>query len=143
MLLPMLGRLFARPTQAELGDVGHEVGEAHVSPGHVQVMISLSREAKSVGALALELGISASAVSQLVDRLEEYGMVERRHDEGDRRLVLVDFRPEMRRVAREIVESRRRPLRRAFEQMSNEECQAFLRGMKLLAESLGEGEVDG
>ncbi|GAA3836531.1 MarR family transcriptional regulator [Sphaerisporangium flaviroseum] len=41
------------------------------------------------GALATELGIGASAITALVDRLERAGYVRRTHDPDDRRRVLI------------------------------------------------------
>ena len=111
--------------------------DAHVSPGHVQIMIALSRGPHSVRQLAEVIGISSPAVTQLVDRLVEIGMVERRHDTKDRRVVLVDYVPGMQEIARRIVERRRQQLAWAVERMTNEEAQAFLKGLELLVQSLG------
>ncbi len=88
-----------------------------------------------MGQLAEVLGVSTPAVSQLVDRLVEHGMVERRHSEADRRIVLVDYAPGEKELARRIVEDRRRPLAWAVSRMTDGEAQAFLKGMKLLVES--------
>ena len=93
MLLPVLGRGLGRPEPSEIGELesaGVPV-DPHISPGHVQVLISLTRGPHSIGALAEAVGVSAPAASQLVDRLAEHGMVERRHDPEDRRVVLVDY----------------------------------------------------
>ena len=145
MLLPVLGRGLGRPGPSEIGELasaGVPV-DAHISPGHVQVLIALGRGPHSIGALAEAVGVSAPAASQLVDRLVEHGMVERRHDTADRRVVLVDYVPGMHEVARRIVESRRGPLERAMGQLTDEEALAFVKGLKLLAESFGatRGEV--
>lgn len=138
MLLPVLGRGLGRPSPVELAELPGRGGgfkESHVSPGHVQIMIALTRGPHAVGQLAEVLGVSTPAVSQLVDRLVEHGMVERRHSAGDRRVVMVDYAPGEREIARRIVEDRRRPLAWAVERMTDEEARAFLKGMKLLVES--------
>lgn len=140
MLLPGLGRILSRPGPMESGVAPPEERfkdvHPHISPGHIQVMIALARGPHSVGRLAEVIGVSRPAATQLVDRLVEHGMVERRHDEGDRRVVLVDYAPGEREIARRIVAARRRPLERAIEQMTDEEAEAFLKGMRLLVESL-------
>lgn len=138
MLLPGLGRLLSRPGPAESGGVapGEGLKEAQVSSGHVQVMIALARGPHSVGRLAEVLGVSRPAATQLVDRLVEHGIVERHHDSEDRRIVLVDYAPGEREVARRIVATRRRPLELAVERMTDEELEGFLKGMRLLVESL-------
>jgi DNA-binding MarR family transcriptional regulator len=70
-----------------------------------------------------------------VDKLVEHGMVERRHDPEDRRVVLVDYVPGMHEVARRIMESRRSRLLKAMESLTDQEARAFLKGLKTVTES--------
>ena len=139
MLLPVLGRGIGKPTPLEMAEIsrrgGPEVEDAHISPGHIQILISLSRGPRSVGQLAETVGVSPPAVTQLVDRLVEHGIVERRHDERDRRMVMVDYVPDMQGVARGIVESRRRRLEGVIGALTDEEAEGFLKGLKLVVES--------
>jgi DNA-binding MarR family transcriptional regulator len=72
-----------------------------------------------------------------VDRLVEHGIVERRHDEKDRRMVFVDYVPEMREVAHGIMERRRRQLEGVIGALTDEEAMAFLKGLKMLVDSFG------
>jgi DNA-binding MarR family transcriptional regulator len=90
-----------------------------------------------VGKLAEELGVSPPAATQLVDKLTAHGMVCRRNDPSDRRVVLVDYVEGMHEVARTIMEDRRRPLQATMNRMTDEEALAFLKGLRLLAESFG------
>src|ERR687894_3042187 len=95
MLLPTLMRLVERPSPVEMGEIASRglATDVQVSPGHIQVLIALTRGPRSVGQLAEELEVSPPAATQLVDRLEEHGMVERHHDTADRRGGPVDFVP--------------------------------------------------
>ena len=111
--------------------------DVQVSPGHIQVLIALARGPRSVAQLAAELGVSPSAATQLVDKLAEHGMVDRHHDPADRRVVLVDYVAGMREVAGRIVGDRRRPLHDAMSRMTDGEALAFVKGLRLLAQSLG------
>lgn len=145
LLLPVLGRGLGRPTAVELEELPeHKLPEdSQVSTGHIQIMITLARGAHSIGGLAETLGVSRPAVTQLVDRLVRYGLVERRHDPEDGRVVMVDFAAEDREVARRIMAARRRPLERAVGQMDESEARIFLWGLKLLAEEFrAEHRVD-
>jgi DNA-binding MarR family transcriptional regulator len=138
MLLPTLMRLVERPSPVEMGEFASRgLTELSVSPGHIQVLIALTRGPRSVGQLAEELGVSPPAATQLVDRLAEHGMVHRHNDAADRRVVLVDFVEGMREVASSIVEDRRRPLQTAMGKLTDMEALAFFKGLKLLATSLG------
>ena len=65
--------------------------DVHVSAGHLQVLVALGRGPHSIRQLAGVLGVSSPAVTQLVDHLEEHKIVERRKDQTDRRVVLVDY----------------------------------------------------
>ena len=138
MLLPTLMRLVERPSPVEFGEMAHRgLPVVQVSPGHIQVLIALTRGPRSVGKLAEELGVSPPAATQLVDKLTAHGMVRRHNDPADRRVVLVDYVEGMHEVARTIVEKRRRPLQAALSKMTDDEASAFVKGLKLVADSFG------
>ena len=109
--------------------------DAQLSPGHLQVLIALGKGPHSVSALACTVGVSRPAASQLVDRLAEHGMVERRHDPADRRVVLVDYVPGMQKMARRMMEGRRGRIQEAVKGLTDEEAWAFLKGLRLLVGS--------
>jgi DNA-binding MarR family transcriptional regulator len=139
MLMPTLMRAIGGPDPVEMAELerrGIPV-DVRVSPGHVQILISLSRGPRPVGRLAEELGVSPSAVTQLVDGLVGHGMVERRHGAADRRVVFVDYAPEMREVALRLMEVRRRRLAKAFERLTDEEARVFVKGLRSLTEGFG------
>ena len=72
--------------------VGHPIGE--LSLAQLRVCSLLQSGPRSVSALGEELGISASAVTQLADRLEHAGMVERECGEEDRRMRVLKLTPQ-------------------------------------------------
>jgi DNA-binding MarR family transcriptional regulator len=139
MLMPTLMRAIGGPDPAEMAELASRgiPTDVRISPGHVQIMIALTRGPHSVGQLAEVLGVSPPAATRLVDRLVEHGMVERRHDPADRRVVLVDYVPAMRDVARRLMEVRRGRLTQAMERLSDEEARMFVRGLRSLAEAFG------
>lgn len=143
LLLPVLGRGIGRPTAVEIDEISSRglPADVHLAPGHVQVLIALSQGPRSVSHLAEAVDVSRPAATQLVDRLAEHGMVERRHDETDRRVVLVDYAPGMKDIASRMMEGRRSKLEKAMQEMTDEEVQAFLKGLRLLVGSFEEGEV--
>ena len=144
LLLPVLGRELGRPVplgmeaSVKAGAAEHPFpSDAHVSPGHIQVLIALAKGPCSVGQIAETLGVSRPAATQLVDRLVEHGMIERRHDPADRRVVLVDYVPGMNAVARRIMDVRRRQLNTALDALTDEEARAFFKGLKRMTTALG------
>lgn len=140
MLMPALMRHFGGPDRSQKEEISRRGGadlDVHVSPGHVQVLIALTKGPRSVGELARTVGVSPPAATQLVDRLVELGMVERRPGEADRRVVLVDYVPGMHEVARRIVEGPRLRVEGAIGSLSDGEARAFVKGLRLLAEGFG------
>jgi DNA-binding MarR family transcriptional regulator len=144
LLLPVLGRELGRPVPLEMeasvkaGMPAHAFpSDAHVSPRHIQVLIALARGPRSVGRIAEVLGVSRPAATQLVDRLVEHGMIERRHDPADRRVVLVDYAPGMHEVARRIMGVRRRQLNEALDRLTEWEAEAFFKGLREITAALG------
>ena len=142
MLMPTLMRAIGGPDPAETAEFASRgiPVDVRLSPGHVQILIALSRGPHSVGRLAEALGVSPPAATQLVDRLVEHGMVERKHGKADRRVVLVDYAPHMREVALRLMEVWRRRLAGAFSRMSDEEALAFVKGLRSLTEGFGAGK---
>jgi DNA-binding MarR family transcriptional regulator len=139
MLMPTLMRAIGGPDPSEMAEFASRgiPVDVRVSPGHEQILIALSRGPHSVGQLAEALGVSPPAATQLVDRLVEHGMVERRHGTVDRRVVLVDYAPRMREVALGLMEVRRRRVAEAFARLTDEEALAFVKGLRSLAEGFG------
>lgn len=137
MLLPVLTRGLGKPDPSEIGELARRgiPVNATLSPGHVQVLIALGKGPHSIGRLAEAVGVTPPAATQLVDRLSEHGMIERRHDPADRRIVLVDYVPGMQDIARRMMESRSGKLREALDRMTDEEVRALLKGLRLLIES--------
>src|SRR5262245_35840309 len=79
---------------------------AGVEPQQYLVLLQIKglegRAEATIGALAARLQIRHHAVGQLVDRLEERGMVERRRGGPDRRAVIVALRPSGESVLRRL-----------------------------------------
>lgn len=137
-LLPLIGRGFRRTKQAAASPREAALAEAQASPGQIQLLHALGGGPLSVGKLSEELGVSPPAVSQMVNHLEGGGVVLRRHDPADRRVVLVDYAPGMRPVAERMIGRIRRRLAWTVERMTAEEAKAFLKGLNILAESFKE-----
>jgi DNA-binding MarR family transcriptional regulator len=70
-------------------------------------------EGMRVSDIAWHLRVTASSVTQMVTELEEKGLVVRRMDESDRRVVKVSLSPR----GRELVEETRRPFAESMEEL--------------------------
>ena len=82
--------------------------------------------------LAESLDVSVASATGIVDRMEKRGLVERRHDEADRRRVLVHPTKRAGAVFERINERRREGLGRLLDRLSDDELQALLVGHRAL-----------
>ena len=82
--------------------------------------------------LAEALDVSVASATGIVDRMEKRGLVERRHDEADRRRVLVHPTKRAGAVFERINERRREGLGRLLDRLSDDELQALLVGHRAL-----------
>jgi DNA-binding MarR family transcriptional regulator len=85
-----------------------------------------------MGRLAEALGISVASATGVVGRMEDRGLVVRRHDVGDRRLVIVHAAEGANELFRTLEQTRREQLSRLLEQLSESELAGFLVGLRAL-----------
>lgn len=62
-------------------------------PQYLVLLLLWEHRSKTVGELADSLRLASHAVSPIVDRLEEVGLVQRARDDTDGRVVLVELTP--------------------------------------------------
>ncbi|MBI3749458.1 MAG: MarR family transcriptional regulator [Chloroflexi bacterium] len=100
---------------------------------HLNVLTTLESESPaSMGRLAEMLDVSVASMTGIVDRMERRGLVERRHEDKDRRVVLVSQTEAGRDIFREMDERRRVGLGKLLERLSADELEALLKGHRAL-----------
>jgi DNA-binding MarR family transcriptional regulator len=96
---------------------------------HLNVLTMLEADGpESMSRLAEALDVSVASMTGIVDRMEKRGLVERRHEGKDRRVVLVYPTDAGRDIFREIDERRRIGLGKLLEQLRVEELEGLLKG---------------
>ncbi len=107
---------------------GARFSKRDFSPGQMRVLMLL-REAGplTVGQLTEMLGVSMPSVSSLLDRLEEHGLVARRRDGGDRRLVHVGLTETGDADAEEAAGFRRAAAQQVLARFEEDELEALLK----------------
>ena len=90
--------------------------------------------------LAAFLGLSKANATGLVDRLVRRGLVERRHGEEDRRVVLVRLTPHGRAAARRLSMVHRRGLARMMRRIPERNLVVFIETLEQLAAALAESQ---
>jgi DNA-binding MarR family transcriptional regulator len=89
-----------------------------------------------VGEVAGALGVSMPSASEMIDKLVDEGLVERRTNPDDRRQVLVSLTAAAREVGDQIHRLRRAQMRAVIERFEPHEWPYLLRTLEVLAEVL-------
>lgn len=88
-----------------------------------------------MGKLADALDVSVASATGIVDRMEQRGLVGRRHDEADRRIVLVHPTDSGRAVFNDLAEMRRAGLLNILDRLTNDELKALLVGLRAMSKA--------
>ena len=108
------------------------------TPAQVQLAIELAQEGQAtVGELAQRMGVSPSAISLLVDRMVEHGMVERTRGTEDRRVVWLRLTPAAQAIADALLTHWRDQVGDFLALIPEAEREPFVRNVALFARVLG------
>jgi len=132
-LVEEVGRLY--PAIYRRFHVSHRPLEgSDVTPRMLWLLQHLAHVGPStLGELAAHLGIKKSSATELVDRLERKGLVDRLRDERDARRVFVGLtRSGQRRASERVEVLEHTELREAIAAMTPAERAALVRGMRAL-----------
>jgi DNA-binding MarR family transcriptional regulator len=107
--------------------------QGSVSLVHLNVLTLLEASGPmSMGRLAEALDISVASITGVVDRMEARGLVERRRDLEDRRVILVHPGSGGRRLFEDIGKRRRQGLAMLLNKLSDAELEGLLAGHRAL-----------
>lgn len=82
--------------------------------------------------LADELDVSVASATGIVDRMERRGLVERRHDADDRRIVAVHLTDQSQGIFHDIAARRRAHLATLLGELTDDERAGLLRGIRAI-----------
>jgi 4'-phosphopantetheinyl transferase len=100
---------------------------------HLQVLTVLETEGPvPMGALADSLDVSQASATGIVDRMEQRGLIERRRDDEDRRVIRVALTEAGTRLLSGVAADRRERLGHLLDELSDDELDGFLRGSRAL-----------
>ena len=107
--------------------------QGSVSLVHLNVLALLEASGPMpMGRLAEQLDISVASITGVIDRMEARGLVERRRDSEDRRVVLVHPGKGGRKLFEDIGKRRRLGLAALLSKLSDEQLQGLLDGHRAL-----------
>jgi DNA-binding MarR family transcriptional regulator len=100
---------------------------------HLHVLTVLEAEgAVPMGALAESLDVSQASATGIVDRMEQRGLIVRRRDEDDRRVIRVALTADGRQLLAGAAAERRKRLGILLDELTDDELEGFLRGSRAL-----------
>lgn len=100
-------------------------------------VIHLERHGEqTMSQFARAMGISRAAATELIERLQEKGMVLRGHDDADRRQVRVRLNERFAAQVHQALERRREDVRRALERCPQIDAAALVSFVRALTEEL-------
>lgn len=100
---------------------------------HLHVLTVLEADGPlAMSKLAEALDVSVASATGIVDRMEQRGLVERRREPDDRRVVLVYATDAGDSVFRELAKDRRKHLARLLDRMTDAELESFLIGLRAM-----------
>ena len=100
---------------------------------HLSVLAALEAHGPlSMTKLAETMGVSVASATGIVTRMEKRGVVRRRHDEADRRVVLVEITEGGAKVSQVMESFRRKRLAKLLDGLTDDELASFLLGLRAL-----------
>jgi DNA-binding MarR family transcriptional regulator len=118
----------AEPIQAKLWQL------AQLTLTQVSVLRQLRAGSQTAGRLGQAVGLSPASLSHVLERLERRGLINRRREAEDRRVVDVHLEPAGERLLGEIKPLRGSDLHLAVEAMTSEERRRLTSGLTRLVE---------
>jgi DNA-binding MarR family transcriptional regulator len=110
---------------------------------HLHVLTILEDEGPlPMGKVAESLDVSVASATGIVDRMEQRGLVERRHDVNDRRVVVVHPTEAGLAVFTDLEAHRREMLATTLALLSSDELKSFLVGLRAMARARTELTVE-
>jgi DNA-binding MarR family transcriptional regulator len=132
-LLEELMRELPTPTPSQAMRYMRHWPGGRISLIHINVISLLETDGpQPMRALAEALDVSQASATGIVDRMEQRGLVERRRDEEDRRIVRVVLTDGGRQLVEGVAQERHEHMRMLLEEFTDEELQAFLVGSRAM-----------
>lgn len=105
-----------------------------LTPGQVFMLHLIRKEHHcSVSKLAEKMEVAPSAITVMLDRIENHGFVIRSRDKNDRRVVLIELTDAGEEKLNYVLDKRKQIMQQCFNQMEPDELDSFILSMEKLA----------
>ena len=107
-------------------------------PQFSALQILIYNETLTIGELSKKMDLACSTITDLVDRMEKTGLVARKRDENDKRVVIVDVLPKGHDILEKVLEKRIEFLNLKLIDFNKEEKRNLNIGLKDLYKAIGD-----
>lgn len=138
-LLMLLPSLIAALREAEPHSQARQrLGGAGLTSRQMTALIQLELAGEqTMSDFAAGMGVSRATATDVAERLEERGLVTRRHSPTDRRVILLKLSAAAQAEARAVLDRRRRDIRQALDRRPDVPAQAIADFIGTLIDELG------
>lgn len=102
------------------------------SPQFIALQWVIDRDNLTIGELSNKIGLAFSTTTDLVDRMEKNGLVERIRDTSDRRVVRVVALEKGKTIIKEVISKRQEYLGEVMSNLSEDEKETISKSLHLL-----------
>jgi DNA-binding MarR family transcriptional regulator len=130
---------FVAASRALVGIAVHSIGAApvEVTVAQYRLLVLVAASDRTVGDIAVRLGVNQSNASRHCNRLQRLGLLERSRSMTDRRVVHVHLTPAGRHVVNAVTNQRRVEVRRVLDRLSSGETAAILDALRAFNAAVG------
>lgn len=133
----------ARACQLMQTVLTRELAGLDIKPPHLDILVNLYRfEGISQQELAHKLLVGRSNMSMTLPQMEKRGLIERRGDQKDKRVLRLHLTPEGRRVAEEAMAIQTALIERTLSSTPIEQCHAMAESMENIIRALQAENVE-
>ena len=127
-------RVLVAVAARSLSDVGEEVTLTQ----YRTLLVLASRGPQNLAGLAEAVGVTPATATRMCDRLVRKGLIRRREERGDRRLLRVVLSEKGRGLVDTVTDRRRREIERMMSEIPPEEQVVLVQALRRLAAAAGE-----
>lgn len=114
-----------------------------ITPPQFNALLILRNEGKlTIGELGEKMYLACSTATDLIDRMERNGLVERMRDSNDRRVIRLQVKDKGTEMHEAVMTARKRYLSSVLEKISVEETRIMIEGMKHLEQLMTDQTLD-
>jgi MarR family transcriptional regulator, organic hydroperoxide resistance regulator len=108
--------------------------QSGLTPGQVFILHFIQKESRcSVSKLAEKMEVNPSAITVMLDRLENHGFVIRTRDKNDRRVVAVELTESGDKTLKQVLNVRKQIMQHCLTQINPDELDSFVQTFEKLA----------